>query len=120
MLRHTGRLAGVVSGAAALSGVVEQAGKVEQGLVLDVAQDSAEARRPLAHGAGLRVLKAVERVNENHGVLVDGVTVVGIADHERVDAVELRKDELKDPDGVHRAERIAGMRADENLTQATP
>ena len=89
--------------------------------MLHVAEDGCRSGpRHSRHRAGLRRFEAVEGVDEHQGVLVDGVAVVGVADDEGIDAVELGEDEFEDADGMHGAKRVTGVRADEDLAKAAP
>ncbi len=53
-------------------------------------------------------------------MFVDGVAMVGVADDEGVDAVELGEDELQDAEGVHGTEGRAGALADEDGGEPLP
>ena len=51
------------------------------------------------------------------GVLVDGVAVIQVAQHQRVDGVELGQGEREQVQRMHRAQRLGGVRLDQELAQ---
>ncbi len=110
--------AGVGEGGVAFAGVVEEGGEEEQLGVRKLLKNGGEAGGP-GFGRGFGG-EGVEGVDEDEGVLVDGVAVVGVADDEGVDAVELGQDELQDAEGVHGAEGVAGERSGEDGAEMPP
>jgi len=64
--------------------------------------------------------QGVDVVDGEEGVLVDGVAVVAVADDEGVDAVELGDEHLEDAEGVHGAEGVGGVGAEEDFAEGVP
>ena len=62
----------------------------------------------------------MQRIDQHKGVLVDGIAVVGIADHQSVDAVELRNQQLEDPHSVHRPQCVPRIGPAEHFSQSMP
>ncbi len=47
-------------------------------------------------------------------MLIHRVAMVGIANHQRIDAVELRHQHLQDAQGVHDAQRLCSMATEQD------
>ena len=64
--------------------------------------------------------QAVYVVNTKKSVLVDGIAVIAVANHQRVDAVELGNQHFKHAQRVHGAQRVRGVRTQQHLAQRIP
>ena len=109
-------LAGVFAGAAALAGVVQQQGEEEKIEAVDFRQQLREALFVVVGG----LAQAVDVVDGEEGVLVDGVAVIAVADDERVDAVEFGDEHFQNAEGVHGAQRVGGVGAEQHFAQRVP
>ena len=89
---------------------------------MQVVEQCGKAAGPLGKGRGFfrRVSQAVQRVDEDKGVFVDGVAMVTVTDDKGVDAMELWQEEFKDAPGVHAAQSEAGGGAAENALEVPP
>ena len=54
------------------------------------------------------------------GMLIDGVTMIKIADHESFDSLEFRQQQGQQAERVHGSERIGGMWLDERFLEVEP
>ena len=106
----------MLAGAAALAGVVQQQGEKEEIDAIDFREQLREALLVLVGGRA----QAVDVVDDQEGVLVDGVAVVAVANDERVDAVEFGNQHLKHAERVHGAESMRGMGAEQHFAQRVP
>src|ERR1035437_3326739 len=70
--------------------------------------------------SGNSLARRVDIVDGKEGVLVDGVAVIAVADHQGVDAVELRDEHLQNAQGMHSAEGMCGVRPYEDCAQGVP
>ena len=59
-------------------------------------------------------------VDGEEGVLVDGVAVIAVANHQGVDAVELGDQHLQNAEGVHGAQSLGGVGSEQDLAQGVP
>ena len=109
-------LYGVVAGAAGLSGVMHQQCEEEQIETVDFFKQSGKASFP----GGLRLAEGVHIVDDEEGMFVDGITVVGVADDQRVDAMEFGNEQLENAQGMHGTQRVRSVRSQQNLAQAVP
>ena len=109
-------LAGVLAGAAALAGVVQQQGQQEEVEAIDFGQQLREALFVVVRG----LAQAVHVVDGEEGVLIDGVAVVAVADDEGVDAVELRDEHLQNAERVHGAQCMCRVGAEQDFAQGVP
>ena len=109
-------LAGVFAGAAGLAGVVQQQGEQEEVEAIDLRQQLGEALLVVAD----RLAKAVDVVDGEQGVLVDGVAVIAVANHQGVDAVELGDEHLQNAEGVHGAQGMGGVGSEQDFAQGVP
>ena len=107
---------GVIAGAAGLAGVVHEQREQKQVEAVDFGQEPGETLFPLV----MRLAEGVDVIDDEEGVLVDGVAMVGVADDERVDAMEFGDEQLEDSEGVHGAQSMGGVGADQNFAQAVP
>jgi hypothetical protein len=89
MSRRT--LVGVISAASCFARIVHQQSQKEEIETVDLGQQCGEALLPVL----VRLAQAVNVVNYQEGVLIDGIAMVGIADHQRIDAVELGDQQLQ-------------------------
>ena len=64
--------------------------------------------------------QAVDVVDGEEGVLVDGVAVIAVADDEGVDAVELGNEHLQNAERVHGAQGMGGVGAEQDFAQRVP
>ncbi len=48
-------------------------------------------------------------------MLVDRVAMIGVANDQCIDAVELGDEQLQDPQGMHGAQRVRGVGAEQDL-----
>ena len=119
-LRHARALPRMVAGAAALAGIVQQRCQVQQRAVLHIAQNPPKrpAHSPIGPVCGS--LQPMQRVDQHHGVLVHRVAVVRVADHQRVNPVKLRDQQLQNSQRMHRAQRVSGIGPQQNLLQMPP
>jgi hypothetical protein len=53
-------------------------------------------------------------------VLVHGVAVIAVANHQRIDAVKLRNQHLQNSQRVHGAQRVRRMRSQQHFAQRIP
>ena len=106
----------VLAGAAGLAGVVQQQGKEEEIEAVDFREQLRQALLVLVGGRA----QGVHVVDDEEGVLVDGVAVVAVADDERVDAVELGNQHLKNAERVHGAQSVRGVRTEQHFAQRVP
>jgi hypothetical protein len=95
--------------------------------VREVGEEAAEAMLPLREGIGTAGgeglggrAQGVEGVDEDEGVFVDGIAVVGVADDKGVDAEELGDDEFEDAESVHGAEGFTGVGRFEDVAEVVP
>ncbi len=109
-------LAGVLAGAAAFAGVVQQQCQKEKIEAIDFGKQLREAVFVVVGG----LAQAVHIVDGEKGVLVDGVAVIAVADDESVDAVELGDEHLENAESVHGAERVRGVGAEQDFAQGIP
>ena len=109
-------LAGVFAGAAALAGVVEQQREQEEIEAVDFRQQLRKAVFVVVRG----LAQAVDVVDGEEGVLVDGVAVVAVADDEGVDAVELGDEHLQHAESVHGAKSVGRVGAEQDFAQGVP
>ena len=86
----------------AFAGVVQQQRQQEQIEPVDLRQ---QLRQPLLVARG-RLAQAVHVVDGQEGVLVHGVAVIAVADHQRVDAVELGDQHLQHAQRMHGAQSM--------------
>ncbi|MEI9967939.1 MAG: hypothetical protein WDM87_04665 [Terracidiphilus sp.] len=93
----------VLSGAAAFAGVMQKQREKKEVEAIDFRKQLGETLLLLAGGRA----QLVDIVDDEEGVLVDGVAVVAVADDERVDAVELGDEHLEG----RRARAWCAMRA---------
>jgi len=94
--RHVRRYGG-------LAGVVEQEGEEKQVEAVDFGQELGQALLVFVD----RLAEAVDVVDGEEGVLVDGVAVIRIPNNQGVDPMELGDEHFKDAEGVHGAEGVA-------------
>ena len=120
VLRHLRALQRVVVAASSLPRIVQQRRQEHQLRVLHIAQYAAKPSRPHAHLPGLRLLQPVQSIDHNQGVLIHRVAVVRIADHQRVNPVELRQQQLQNPQRVHHAQRLARKEPQQDLLHVPP
>ena len=106
----------VLAGAAAFAGVVQQQGEEEEVEAVDFGEQLRQALLVLVRGRA----QGVDIVDDEEGVLVDGVAVVAVADDERVDAVELGDEHLENAERVHGAQRVRGVGAEQDFAQRVP
>ena len=106
----------MLAGAAALAGVVQEQGEEEEVEAIDFRQQLGEALLVLVGGRA----QGVDVVDDEEGVLVDGVAVIAVADDERVDAVELGDEHFQNAERVHGAESMSGVRAEKHFAQSVP
>ncbi len=111
---------GVIGRDAAFAGVMQKCGQKEQVGVGKLPQDAAEADPPLRCPGRRLGGERVQHVDEDEGVFVNGVAVVGVADDEGVDAVELGEDELEHTQGMELPKSVAGVGADQDGAQPGP
>ena len=95
--------------ARALARVVEEHGEEEDRRVLDLAQELLVA-----------LLHAPEILHGDDGVLVDGVAVVEIADHQALDAFELGEERGQGAGLVHPPDGQRGVREGEDAGERGP
>ena len=67
-----------------------------------------------------RLAQGVHVVDDQEGVLIDGVAMIGVADDQRINAVEFGNDKLKHAERVHGAQGVCGVGADQDFAQAVP
>ena len=113
------------TGNVAFAGVMEQCRQQEQRGVGKVSQDAREiAVAQVRHRGGLsdvlRGPQCVQGIDQDEGMLVDRVAVVGVANHESVDPVELRDEQFEDAQSMHRAQCTSGKGACQNGLQVQP
>ena len=106
----------MLAGAAGFSGVVKQEGQQEEIEAVDLRQKLGQALFVFVGGLAERV----DVVDGEEGMLIHRVAVVAVADDQRIDAVELGNQHLKDAEGVHGAESVRGMRAEQDFAQRVP
>ena len=106
----------VLAGAAALAGVVQQKGEEEEIEAVDLRQQLRQALLVLIGGGA----QGVHVVDDQEGVLVDGVAVVAIADNESVNAVELGDEHFEHTEGVHGAQGLGRVGPEKNLADGVP
>ncbi len=82
-----------------LSNIVKQQGQIKQLGLLQLRQEFRIALVPLR--GGLR--QAMQAINRQEGVLIDGKAVVVIPDHEGVNVLELRQHQGEKTESVHGA-----------------
>ena len=109
-------LRGVFSGAAGLAGVVEQESKQKQVEAVDLRQKLREAMLVVAGG----LAEAVDVVDGEEGVLIDGVAVIAVANDQGVDAVELGDEHFKNAEGMHGAQGVRGVGAKQDFAKGIP
>ena len=107
-------LARMFAAAAAFAGIVQQQREQEEIEAVDFGQQLREALFAVMRG----LAQAVHVVDGEEGVLVDGVAVVAVANDQRIDAVELGDQHLQDAERVHGAQRVRGVRAEQDFAQA--
>jgi len=64
--------------------------------------------------------EAVDVIDDQEGVLIDGVAVIAVADNQGVNAVKLGDEHLENAEGVHGAEGMSGVGAEEDFAQGIP
>ena len=109
-------LPGMFAGAAGLAGVVQQQRQQEEIEAVDLRQ---QLRQPLLVVVG-GLAQAVDVVDGQEGVLVDGIAVIAVANHQGVDAVELGNQHLQHAQRMHGAQRVGGVGPEQNLAQRVP
>src|ERR1039458_6058198 len=100
----------VIAGSACLADVVEQESEQEEVEAVNLRQQLGES---LFVFEG-RLAERVDIVDDKEGVLVDGVAVIAVADHQGVDAVKLGDEHLQNAESVHGAESMSGVRPKED------
>ena len=106
----------VLAGAAAFAGVVQEQGEEEEIEAVDFGEQLGEALLVLACGRA----QGVDVVDDQKGVLVDGVAMVAVADDERVDAVEFGDEHLENAERVHGAQSVGGVGAEKHFAKSVP
>ena len=106
----------MLAGAPRLARVVQQQRQQKQIQPVDLRQ---QLRQPLLVVVR-RLPQPVHVVDGQKRVLVHGVAVIAVADHQRIDAVELRNQHLQHAQRVHRAQRMRGVRSQQHLAQRIP
>ena len=109
-------LAGMLAGAAGLAGVVKQQGEQEEVEAVDLRQQLGQALFVVVGG----LAQAVDVVDGEEGVLVDGVAVIAVANDQGVDAVELGDEHFQNAEGVHGSQSMCGMGAEQDFAQGVP
>ena len=95
---------------------MQQQRQQEQVEAVDLRQQLREARLEIMGG----LAQAVHVVDGEEGVLVDGVAVIAVPNHQCVDAVELGNQHLKNAQRVHGAQSVRGVRSQQNFAQRVP
>src|SRR5580693_8264546 len=64
--------------------------------------------------------QAMYVVDGEEGVLVDGVSVIAIADDQGIDAVELGDQHFENAEGMHGAEGVCGVGSEQDFAESIP
>ena len=99
-----------------LAGVVQEQGEQEEVEAVDLRKELGEALLVFVGG----LAQAVDVVDGEEGVLIDGVAVIGIPNHQGVNAVELRNEHFQNAEGVHGAQRMSGIGSEQHFAQRVP
>src|SRR5580698_8674259 len=102
----------VVTRAARFACIVHEEREQEEVEAINFRQQRSKAFFPVVSG----LAQPVHVVDDEKGMLIDGVAVVRVTDDERVDTVELGNDQLEDAESMHRAQRMRGMGSEQDLS----
>ncbi len=106
----------MVAAAAGLPRVVHEYREEEEVEAIDLREQGRKAPFP----GKLRLAQGVNIVDDQKGMLVDGVAMIGVANDQRVNAVELGNKQFQDAECVHGAQRVRGVRSEQDLAQTVP
>ncbi len=102
------------------AGVVQQGRQQQQLRMRQIAKEMTETQPPGRSPPWWLVGQGVKCIDQHKGVLVHGVAVIGIAEHQRIDAVKLRNHQVKDAQRMHGAQCLGGETAAEHTAQPGP
>jgi hypothetical protein len=106
----------VVVGLGAFADVVKKESEVKKIGLFEFVEEFGVALIPF----GLRLAEEMEIFDGDEGVLVDGVAMGVVADDESIDGFEFGKQDGEKAKGVEGAERVCGMRREENFLEDHP
>ena len=93
----------VVLVAAGLAGIMQQQGEQEEIEAVDLRQQLGKPLLVFVRG----LAQAVDIVDGQEGMLIDGVAMIAVANDQGVNAVELRDQHLQNAEGMHGAQAHA-------------
>ena len=109
-------LPGMFAAAPAFAGIVQQQRQQEEIEAVDLRQQLRETLFVVVRG----LAQAVHVVDGEEGMLVDGVAVIAVANHQRIDAVKLGNQHLQHAECVHGPQRVRRVRPQQHLAQGVP
>ncbi len=83
-------------------------------------QHPTKPNRPFPHRPLVRALQPMQRIDQHKRVLIDRIPVIGIPNHQRIDPMKLRNQQLQHTERMHRPKRIPGIKTRQNSSQMMP
>src|SRR5581483_2106852 len=96
--------------------IMEQKGQVKQFGTLQFLEEMAVALVPLRS----RTTRAVQALDCEKRMLVHGEPVIKITHYERIDQLQFREEHREQAERMHGAERLGGMRLNQDRAQISP
>ena len=106
----------VVSRRQSLACVMQQQRQIQQLWFFQLGQNLGVSALPI----GARFSQLVQSLDSKERVFIDSIAVMKVADHQRVNQFIFRNDALEQAQGMHSAQRLAGVGQNQDLPQMTP